>query len=92
MVTNVNPLIATKRLHMDWVGGGSNIHVIEEGPEGYLYGSSYFPNHLYRAARDGTVMADLGQHRVARGQAYSGATLGDKFYRGILSASAVVGL
>jgi len=80
MVTRVNPLIATKRLHLDGVGGGSNIHVIEEGPDGYLYGTSYFPNHLYRASREGTVMDDLGQHRGARGQAYSGATKGDKFH------------
>lgn len=80
LITNVNPRVASRRLTMDWVGGGSNIHVIEEGPDGMLYGSSYLPNHLYRASLDGTVAEDLGQHSISRGQAYSAATIGNKVY------------
>ena len=55
LVTNVDPKISSRRLNMDWVGGGSNVHVIEEGPDGMLYGSSYLPNHLYRSSLDGTI-------------------------------------
>lgn len=80
LVTNVNPRIASRRLQMDWVGGGSNVHVIEEGPGNMLYGSSYLPNHLYRSSLDGTISEDLGQHSIARGQAYSATTIGDKVY------------
>ncbi len=80
LVTNVNPRIASRRLQMDWVGGGSNVHVIEEGPGGMLYGSSYLPNHLYRSSLDGTVSEDLGQHSIARGQAYSATTIDNKVY------------
>lgn len=80
LVTNVDPRVATRRLHLDWIGGGSNVHVIESGPDGYLYGSSYLPNHLYRASRDGSEAVDLGQHSMAGGQAYSAVTVGDKVY------------
>ncbi|MBT5900896.1 MAG: hypothetical protein HOH58_02165 [Opitutaceae bacterium] len=80
LVTNVDPKISSRRLNMDWVGGGSNVHVIEEGPDGMLYGSSYLPNHLYRSSLDGTISEDLGQHSIARGQAYSATTVGDKVY------------
>jgi hypothetical protein len=80
LVTNVDPKIPSRRITMDWVGGGSNVHVIEEGPDGYLYGSSYLPNHLYRASLDGSVSEDLGQHSVARGQAYSAAVMDGKVY------------
>ncbi len=80
LVTNVNPQIASRRVQMNWVSGGSNVHVIEEGPGGMLYGSSYLPNHLYRSSLDGTISEDLGQHSIARGQAYSATTIGDKVY------------
>ncbi len=80
LLTNVDPKIPTRRLTMDWVGGGSNIHVIEEGPDGLLYGSSYLPNHLYRASKNGDLVEDLGQHSIARGQAYSSVTVDEKVY------------
>ena len=80
LVTNINPRIASRRLHLDWVGGGSNVHVIEEGPDGMLYGSSYLPNHLYRSSLDGSISEDLRQHSIARGQAYSAATMDGKVY------------
>lgn len=80
LVTNVDPKVPSRRITMDWVGGGSNVHVIEEGPDGYLYGSSYLPNHLYRASLDGSVSEDLGQHSTARGQAYSAAVMDGKVY------------
>ncbi|MDB6126607.1 MAG: hypothetical protein JWM35_503, partial [Verrucomicrobia bacterium] len=49
LVTNTNPLISSRMLTLDWVGGGSNLHVFDVGPDGDLYGSSYMPNHLFRA-------------------------------------------
>jgi hypothetical protein len=49
LVANTNPLIASHVLHLDWVGGGSNLHAFELGPHGDLYGSSYMPNLLWRA-------------------------------------------
>lgn len=80
LLTNIDPKIPSRRLSMDWVGGGSNIHVIEEGPDGFLYGSSYLPNHLYRASKNGNLVEDLGQHSIARGQAYSAVTIDKKVY------------
>lgn len=80
LLTNQDPKIPSRRLTMDWEGGGSNVHVIEEGPDGFLYGSSYLPNRLYRASTDGSVIEDLGQFSLAGGQAYSAATIGDKIY------------
>ncbi|MCF3649885.1 hypothetical protein [Synoicihabitans lomoniglobus] len=80
LLTNVDPTVASRRLQLDWKGNGSNVHVIEEGPDGMLYGSSYLPNRLYRAATDGTVVEDLGAHSLAGGQAYSAATFDGKVY------------
>jgi len=80
LVTNTDPRIPTKRLRLDWEGGGSNLHVIELGPDGYLYGSSYLPNHLYRASLDGQVAEDLGSFSLSSGQAYSAAMVGEKVY------------
>ena len=80
MLANVNPLIASRVLHLDWVGGGSNIHVIELGPDGMLYGSSYLPNLMYRSSLDGSTIEHIGQHTFAAGQAYSVASLDDKVY------------
>ena len=48
-LTNRDPNIAPRDLMLDWVGGGNNLHVIGEGPDGHLYGSSYLPNRLFRA-------------------------------------------
>lgn len=49
LVANINPLIPSRILVLDWVGGGSNLHVFDVGPGGDLYGSSYMPNLLWRA-------------------------------------------
>lgn len=80
LLTNTDPKIPSKRLTMNWEGGGSNLHVIMEGPDGHLYGSSYLPNRLYRASLDGTMAEDLGQFSLAAGQAYSGAVVDGKVY------------
>ena len=80
LLANVNPLIASRVLHLDWIGGGSNIHVIELGPDGMLYGSSYLPNLMYRSSLDGSTIEHIGQHTFAAGQAYSVASLDDKVY------------
>ncbi len=80
LLTNVDPAVESRRLHLDWEGAGSNVHVIEEGPDGMLYGSSYLPNRLYRASPDGSVVEDLGPHTLAGGQAYSAATLDGKVF------------
>jgi hypothetical protein len=82
MLTNTDPLIASRVLTLDWKGGGSDLHVIELGPDGALYGSSYMPNRLFRVTTDGEKIADLGQHTFAMGEAYSVATLGGKVYLG----------
>jgi len=50
LLANANPLIPSRRLHLDWIGGGSNIHIIHPGPDGHLYGTSYMPNLLWRAS------------------------------------------
>jgi hypothetical protein len=80
LLTNVDPRIPSKRLTMNWEGGGSNLHVITPGPDGFLYGSSYLPNRLYRVALDGSVAEDLGQFSLASGQAYAAVTVGEKIY------------
>ncbi len=80
MLANVNPLIASRVLHLDWVGGGSNIHVIELGPDGMLYGSSYLPNLMYRSSLDGSTIEHIGQHTFSAGHPYSVASLDDHVY------------
>lgn len=82
LLTNVDPLVPSRRLHLDWEGGGSNVHIIEVGPGGQLFGSSYMPNRLYRATLDGREVVDLGEHTFAGGEAYSSATLDGKLYLG----------
>lgn len=49
LLVNRNPLVPSRRLRLDWTGGGSNLHVIAAGPDGRLYGSSYMPNRLFCA-------------------------------------------
>lgn len=80
LLTNADPGVPTRRLALDWEGAGSNIHVIIEGPDGDLYGSSKLPNRLYRAATDGSMAEDLGQFSLATGQAYAAVTVEDKIY------------
>ncbi len=79
-LTNTDPAVPARTLTLDWQGGGANLHVMEPGPDGRLYGSGYMPNHLFVAAPDGRAMADLGKHSLAMGEAYSLATLGGKVY------------
>ncbi len=80
LLTNRDPLVPSRRLHLDWVGGGSNLHVIELGADGRLYGSSYMPNRLFRSTLDGSTIEDLGEHTFAGGEAYSVANLDGKVY------------
>lgn len=80
VLTNRDPAIASRHLHLDWVGGGNNLHLIGLGPNGDIYGSSYLPNHLYHATPNGSVVEDLGKHSLAGGQAYSLTTLDGKLY------------
>ncbi|MBL4575819.1 MAG: hypothetical protein JKY51_06950 [Opitutaceae bacterium] len=80
LLANVDPMVPSRVLHLDWIGGGSNLHVIELGPDGMLYGSSYLPNLLYRASVDGSNIEELGPHTFASGQAYSLVNLHDKVY------------
>jgi len=82
LVANINPLIPSRVLTLDWVGGGSNLHAFDVGPGGNLYGSSYMPNLLWRSAPDGSAMEDLGKHTFAMGDAYSVVTVGEKVYLG----------
>ena len=82
LVANTDPLIPSRRLTLDWVGGGSNLHAFDVGPGGDLYGSSYMPNLLWRATPDGAVMEDLGKHTFAMGDSYSVATIEGKVYLG----------
>ena len=82
LLANSNPLIPSRTLTLDWVGGGSNLHLIQPGPDGDLYGSSYMPNHLFRASPDGQRIEDLGTHTFAMGEAYSLALLDGKIYLG----------
>lgn len=79
-LTNRDPSVAPRELLLDWVGSGNNLHVIGLGPDGDLYGSSYLPNRLFHAKRDGRVVEDLGMHTTAGGQAYSMAVLDGKLY------------
>jgi len=96
LLANSNPLVPSRTLKLDWVGGGSNIHIIDPGPDGHLYGTSYMPNHLFRAqvaaeqvpsaasAKEGqtSVLTDLGQHTFAMGEAYSMVVHDGKIYLG----------
>lgn len=79
-LTNTDPRVAPRTLTLDWIGGGANLHVMEPGPDGNIYGSGYMPNHLFVAAPDGGLMADLGKHSFAMGEAYSLATVDGKVY------------
>ncbi|MDI1336859.1 MAG: hypothetical protein PSU94_11820 [Lacunisphaera sp.] len=79
-LTNTDPGIAPRTLTLDWQGGGANLHVMEPGPGGRIYGSGYMPNHLFTATPDGRELADLGKHSMAMGEAYSLATVGGKIY------------
>lgn len=79
-LVNRDSSIAPRNLHLDWVGGGNNLHLIGEGPDGDLYGSSYLPNRLFHATKDGSVVEDLGMHTFAGGQAYSMTVLDNKLY------------
>ena len=80
LLTNRDPLVPSRRLHLDWVGGGSNLHVFELGPDNRLYGSSYMPNRLFRSTLDGSEIEDLGEHTYAGGEAYSLANFDGKVY------------
>jgi hypothetical protein len=82
LLVNRDPLIPSRRLHLDWVGGGSNLHVFDVGPGGDIFGTSYMPNRLFRSTLDGATIDDLGEHTFAGGEAYSLATLDGKVYLG----------
>ena len=59
LLANSDPRLPSRVLTLDWRGGGSNLHVIEPGPDGALYGSAYLPNRLFRATPDGSTVEDL---------------------------------
>jgi hypothetical protein len=80
LLTNRDPQVPDHSLALDWVGGGSNLHLCDVGPGGDVYGSGYMPNNLFRAKRDGGGVEDLGQHSFAMGEAYSLASLDGKVY------------
>ncbi|MCC6414521.1 MAG: hypothetical protein IT582_01225 [Opitutaceae bacterium] len=80
LLTNRDPLVPSRRLHLDWIGGGSNLHLITVGPVGDLCGSSYMPNRLFRSSLGGAEISDLGEHTFAGGEAYSSAVLDGKLY------------
>ncbi|MCE9589340.1 MAG: hypothetical protein K8S99_02315 [Planctomycetes bacterium] len=71
---------STRNLKLDWVGGGTNIFCLEQGPDGKIYGSSVLPEHLFSCDADGSNMTDHGQCSVSMGEAYSMAPLGGKLY------------
>jgi hypothetical protein len=79
-LTNTDPRIPARTLNLDWQGGGANLHVMDIGPGGMIFGSSYMPNHLFSAAPDGGKVQDLGKHSLAMGEAYSLATVEGKVY------------
>lgn len=79
-LTHRDPAVAPRDLHLDWIGGGNNLHIIGLGPDGDLYGSSYMPNRLFHATTDGTLVEDLGDHTAAAGEAYSLAGMDGKLY------------
>lgn len=80
LLVNRDTSIPSRRLHLDWVGGGSNLHVFDVGPDGQIYGSSYMPNRLFRSSLDGANIEDLGEHTFAGGEAYSVASLNGKVW------------
>ncbi len=93
LLANIDQSVPSRLLTLDWVGGGSNLFVFDVGPDGDLYGSSYMPNHLFRAAlgvkqvpsvgpaKEGsTVIEDIGKHTFAMGEAYSLAMLDGKVW------------
>ncbi|MCX5658401.1 MAG: hypothetical protein NTW19_01610 [Planctomycetota bacterium] len=70
----------SREISLDWVGGGTTVFLVHDGPDGKLYGSSILPEHLFRSEPDGSNMVDLGQCSVSGGEAYSMANLGGKIY------------
>lgn len=79
-LTNSDPGIAPRDLTLDWKGGGSNLHLIQLGPDETLYGTSYLPNQLYSATLDGSEIKDLDTHTYAGGEGYSLVSLDGKVW------------
>lgn len=70
----------SREIPLDWQGGGTNVYLLHEGPDGRLYGSSILPEHLFVAERDGSGLVDMGQCSESSGEAYSMGNLDGKLY------------
>ncbi len=70
----------TQTFHLDWKGAGTNIFLLHEGPDGYIYGSSVLPLHLFRYVPETGELTDLGQCTQVGGEIYSMGNLNHLLY------------
>jgi hypothetical protein len=77
LLTSTNPTVAPRVLDLDWRGGGTNIWVIHQGPDGLIYGSTFLPEHIFRCAPDGSGMINLGRCSNSLGEAYTMGNFSD---------------
>ena len=76
-----NPKTGEKRQwHLDYDAAGSGIFLVHLGPDGKVYGTTWMPEHLFRADPATGELADLGQCSLAAGEAYSMGNLDGKLY------------
>jgi len=77
LLTSTHPTVAPRTLDLKWHGGGSNIWLIHQGPDGLIYGSTFLPEHMFRCAPDGSGMVNLGRCSAALGEAYTMGNFSD---------------
>ena len=65
---------------LDYAADGSRVFCLHAGPDGFLYGSSILPLHLFRYCPRQGSLADLGKCSSAGGEAYSMANYQGKIF------------
>lgn len=70
----------TRTFHLNWKGAGTDIFLIHEGPDGYIYGSGVLPLHLFRYVPETGELTDLDQCTQVGGEIYSMGNLNGLLY------------
>ena len=76
----------TRTFELNYKTAGNRIFSMHKGPDGYIYGSSYLPNHLYRYDSENDDLTDLGRCSFGDGEIYSMAN-----YKGLMYISSYTG-
>jgi len=69
-----------KKIELKYDASGSDIFYVHLGSDGYIYGSSILPLHLFRYDPKKDELSDLGKCSNAGGEAYSMANLDGSIY------------